>query len=182
MSVASRKNRLSPPFMHAFRSAHAKRDAKKALDLRDEAGERVIAQRRVAPRSTITEPHLRREVARDLEALVNTVALGSTEDLSTYEAVQRSVLNYGLPDIVHRSIEEASVAHISSEIVAALVAHEPRLVPGTIQVARDQRVDKVELKIRFVVSAELMCHPVNVPVEFVADVETDSGAIVLKPA
>jgi type VI secretion system protein ImpF len=182
MSVTSRKNRLSPPFMYAFRSAHEKRDAKQTLDLRDESGDRVIAQRRIAPRTTITEPHLRREVARDLEALVNTVALGSTEDLMPFEAVQISVLNYGLPDIVHRSIEEAAVEQISAEIVAALAAHEPRLVPGTVSVARDQLVDKVELKIRFVVHAELMCHPVNVPVEFVADVETDSGAIVLKPA
>jgi type VI secretion system protein ImpF len=182
MPVTSRKNRLSPPFMHAFRSAHEKRDAKQKMDLRDAGGERIIAQRRVAPRTTITEPHLRREVARDLEALVNAVALGSTEDLTGFEAVQASVLNYGLPDIVHRSIEEASVEHIRGEIVAALLAHEPRLVAGTVAVARDQRVDKVELKVRFVVRAELMCHPVNVPVEFVADVETDSGAIVLKPA
>lgn len=182
MPVTQRKNRLSPPFMHAFRSAHEKRDAKQRMDLRDTAGDRVIAPRRVAPRTTITEPHLRREVARDLEALVNTVSLGSTEDLAGFDAVQKSVLNYGLPDIVHRSIEEASVEHISGEIVAALVAHEPRLVPGTVSVARDRRVDKVELKVRFVVHAELTCHPVNVPVEFVADVETDSGAIVLKPA
>lgn len=182
MSVTSRKNRLSPPFMYAFRSAHEKKDAKKPVDLRDEAGERIIAQRRVAPRTTITEPHLRREVAHDLEALVNAVALGSTEDLGEFEAVQRSVLNYGLPDIVHRSIEEASVEDISSEIVAALAAHEPRLVRGTVRVARDQNADRVELKVRFVVHGELMCHPVNVPVEFVADVETDSGAISLKPA
>jgi type VI secretion system protein ImpF len=182
MSVTSRKNRLSPPFMHAFRAAHEKKDAKLKMDLRDAAGDRVIAQRRVAQRTTITEPHLRREVARDLEALVNAVSLGSTEDLTDFEAVQKSVLNYGLPDIVHRSIEEAAVAHISTEIIAALAVHEPRLVQGTVKVARDQRVDKVELKIRFVVNAELMCHPVNVPVEFVADVENDSGAIALKPA
>jgi len=168
--------------MHAFRSAHEKKDAKRQMDLRTAAGDRVIAPRRVAPRTTITEPHLRREVARDLEALVNAVALGSTEDLTGFEAVQKSVLNYGLPDIIHRSIEEASVEHISAEIAAALVAHEPRLVPGTVGVARDQRVDAVAFKLRFVVHAELMCHPVNVPVEFVADVETDSGAIFLKPA
>lgn len=182
MPVTPRKNRLSPPFMYAFRNAHERKDAKQKLDLRDEVGDRVIAQRRVAPRTTITEPHLRREVARDLEALVNAVALGSTEDLGAFEAVQRSVLNYGLPDIVHRSIEEASVEHISGEIIAALTAHEPRLVPGTVRVVRDESRDKVELKVRFVVHAELLCHPVNVTVEFVADVETDSGAISLKPA
>jgi type VI secretion system protein ImpF len=34
-----------------------------------------------------------------------------------------------------------------------------------------------ELKVRFVVQAELHCEPVNVPVEFVADIEFESGSI-----
>src|SRR5262245_57304624 len=63
---SNRKDRLSPPLMYAFRGAHEARDAKTKLDLRDEAGERVIASRRMAVRTAITEPTLRREVARDL--------------------------------------------------------------------------------------------------------------------
>lgn len=54
--MASNKNdRLAPPLMYAFRAAHEKRDAKQRLDLRDEAGERVIAARRVTTRSPISE-------------------------------------------------------------------------------------------------------------------------------
>jgi hypothetical protein len=34
----------------------------------------------------------------------------------------------------------------------------------------------VELKVRFVISGELVCHPVHVPVEFVADI-VESGKI-----
>ena len=44
--------------MYAFRGAHAARDAKVKLDLRDEAGERIIAGRRAAVRTAITEPTL----------------------------------------------------------------------------------------------------------------------------
>jgi len=180
VSFAPRKNRLSPPLMYAFRSAREKRDAKQRLDLRDEAGERVIAARRAAARTTISEPHLRLEVTRDLEALVNSIALESSEDLSEFEAVRKSVLNYGLPDIANRTIDEASVSQINKELEAALETYEPRLIPGTIKVTRDKGLDKLELKVRFLVRAELMCHPVNVPVEFVADVETNSGNISLK--
>ena len=43
----SEKIVLAPPLMYAFRMAHEKRDAKATLDLRDEAGERVIAPRRI---------------------------------------------------------------------------------------------------------------------------------------
>jgi type VI secretion system protein ImpF len=179
MAGPTHKDRLSPPLMHAFRTAHAARDSKTKLDLRDEEGERVIASRRSAKRGAITEPMLRREVAIDLGALMNTIALESTVDLSEHEFVRRSVLNFGLPDIAHRSIDEASVSDITGEIKAALVSHEPRLVAGSITVARDPSVDAKQLKIRFTVRADLFCDPVNVPVEFLADVELDSGKIMI---
>lgn len=59
------------------------------------------------------------------------------------------------------------------------MVHEPRLVPATIAVARDTSVDPKQLKVRFTVRADLLCDPVNVPVEFMADVELDSGKIAI---
>src|SRR5436305_10488709 len=99
MVGANNKNRLSPPLMFAFRAAHEARDAKTKLDLRDEAGERVIAGRRIAVRTAITEPTLRRDVARDLDALMNTIAHESSEDPTRFEHARRSVIHYGLSDI-----------------------------------------------------------------------------------
>jgi type VI secretion system protein ImpF len=163
--------------MYAFRAAHEARDAKTKLDLRDEAGERVIAGRRMAVRTAITEPALRREVAQDLDALMNTIAMESSEDLSPFEHARRSILNFGLPDITHRSIDEMSVDDVSDEIKAALIRHEPRLVPASIRVSKDAEINEAELKVRFVVRADLVCEPLNVPVEFVADLELDSGNI-----
>ncbi len=168
--------------MYAFRSARENKDATQKLDLRDAAGDRVIASRRAAARASITEPLLRREVGQDLEALVNAVALESTEDLSNFGFVRGSILNYGLPDIVHRSIDEAGVASINHEIETALRLYEPRLVAGTVRVSRDASLDPADLKIRFIVRADLLCKPVNVAVEFIADVEFDSGAIRIKQA
>jgi type VI secretion system protein ImpF len=177
MAGSSRKNRLSPPLMYAFRGAHEARDARTKLDLRDGAGERIIASRRTAVRMAITEPTLRREVARDLESLMNTIALESSEDLKPFQFVSRSILNYGLPDIAHRSIDELSVADIGEEIKSALLHFEPRLIQGTIRVTKDPEINEAELKLRFVVRADLLCEPLNVPVEFVADLELDSGQI-----
>lgn len=179
MAGPGKKDRLSPPLMYAFRGAHAARDAKKKLDLRDEAGDRIIASRRATMRGSITEPLLRREVASDLASLMNTIALESCVDLDAYDYVRKSVLNFGFPDLVHRTIDELSTNDISGELQDVLTHFEPRLVPQSIQVARDMTVDKAELKIRFVVSAELACEPLNVPVEFVADVELDSGKIMI---
>jgi type VI secretion system protein ImpF len=177
MVGVSKKNRLSPPLMYAFRGAHEERDAKTKLNLRDDAGERVIAGRRMATRTAITEPVLRREVSRDLDSLMNTIAMESSENLDSFDYVRKSVLNFGLPDITHRSIDENAVDHIREEIRLALVHYEPRLVPHTIRVTRASEFNEADLKVRFVVHAELLCEPVNVPVEFAADLELDSGNI-----
>ena len=179
MSNFGRKERLSPPLMYAFRSANEARDAKKKLDLRDESGERVIASRRTVARIAITEPMLRREVARDLDALMNTIALESTQDLRSSEYVRKSILNYGFPDIAHRSIDEISVNEVSYEIGTVLMNYEPRLIRDTIRVTRDTAIDSADLKVRFIVRADLACDPLNVPIEFVADVEIDTGKIAI---
>ena len=94
-----------------------------------------------------------------------------------FEHVRRSVLNFGLPDITHRSIDELSIDDISEEIRSALLHYEPRLVANTIRVTKNPETDEAELKLRFVVRADLTCEPLNVPVEFVADLELDSGNI-----
>jgi type VI secretion system protein ImpF len=163
--------------MHAFRSAYAARDSKKAVDLRDESGERVIAGRRSVGRFPITELQLRREVARDLDSLMNTVAFESAEDIGEFEFVRKSILNFGLPDIVHRMLEEGTADDVRDEIQNVLMNYEPRIDRNSIRISRDMTVQSHELKIRFIVRAELFCEPVNVPVEFVADLDVDVGSI-----
>jgi type VI secretion system protein ImpF len=162
--------------MYAFRAAHAARDATKKIDLRDEAGERVIAGRRSIARTPISESMLRREVARDLEALMNTIAFESAEDLTGLDQVRKSILNFGLPDITHRTIDEGAVSDVKGEIETALLHFEPRLARDSIRAKRDTSIEPDQLKVRFLVKAELCCEPVNVPVEFVADLEIESGS------
>ncbi|MBR3189466.1 MAG: GPW/gp25 family protein [Bosea sp.] len=166
--------------MFAFREAHRAKDARVQLDLRDAGGERVVAGRRAAPRTAITESKLRQEIAIDLETLVNTINFGSSTDLSRFENVRCSILNRGFPDIQNKSIDEHRVEAIKTEMAQVLLAYEPRLLKQSIVVERDEALDKAELKIRFVVRADLNCEPLNIPVQFVADVELDTGKIAIK--
>ncbi len=178
MARLDSKTRLSPPLMHVFRAAHAARDAKKTIEIRNEHGERVIAGRRLRPRQIITEPVLRREVVRDVDALLNAVALESTLDMTDAPYARKSIVNFGIPDIAHRTIDEAGVDEIPSEIRQALINYEPRLAAASLRVVRDTNVDPVELKIRFIVRADLTCDPVHVPVEFIAEV-VHTGKIIV---
>ena len=176
--MAIRKNqRLAPPLMFAFRAAHEKRDSQKALDLRDAGGERVIATRRAPSRAPISEAALRREVNADLGDLLNTTNLDSAIGLEDAPEVARSILNYGFPDLSTRTIDEHRLLDLSREIERALKAFEPRLDSGTLKVGRDPYIDSDALKLKFFVKADLRSEPLDVPVEFVAEVELDSGKI-----
>lgn len=176
MADITQKTRLSPPLMHVFRAAHEAKDAAKKIDIRTEAGERVIAGRRLRPRQVITESALRREVSRDLEALLNTIAMESTIDMTDIPFVRKSILNFGLPDIAKRTIDEIGVRKVPEEIRTAIVNYEPRLTEESLRVERDLSVDPADLRIRFIVRADLTCEPVHVPVEFIADI-IESGKI-----
>ena len=178
MAGLNNKTRLSPPLMYVFRAAHEAKDATKKADLRNESGDRVIAARRLRARHTITEPLLRREVSRDLEALLNSIALESSVDMTGAPQVRMSILNFGIPDVTRRTIDEIGVNDIPQEIRTAIIAFEPRLAAASLHIERDKHVDPAELKVRFIVRADLTCEPVHVPVEFIADV-IDTGKIVV---
>ena len=175
--TSPRNDRLAPPLMYAFRAAHEKRDARQKLDLRDEGGDRVIAARRVTTRGPISESGLRREVMSDLINLLNSTNLDAAEDLSATPAVMKSILNYGFPDLASRTLDENGVRDVAREIEVALGDFEPRLARDSIRASRDMTIRDDELRVRFVVKADLRARPVNVPVEFVAEVDLESGKI-----
>lgn len=177
MADAARKNRLSPPLMFVFRAAHAARDAKGRVEKPRAAGAAGGERPRPAQRAPITEMTLRREVSRDLESLMNCVAMESTIDLTDFPAVAKSILNYGFPDIAHRTIDELSASDIDTQIEAVLRLFEPRLIASSLRVVRDRTVDPDELKIRYIVHSDLSCEPLNVPLQFVADIEATTGKI-----
>jgi type VI secretion system protein ImpF len=178
MAEVSAKTRLAPPLMHVFRAAHEAKDAKKKVDIRNEAGDRIIAGRRLRARQVITESVLRREVSRDLDALLNTVAMESTIDMTATPYARRSIINFGIPDVSNRTIDENAVNSIPAEIKAAIINFEPRLAADSLHIERDMTVDANELRVRFIVRVDLTCDPVHVPVEFVADI-IESGKIIV---
>jgi type VI secretion system protein ImpF len=178
MAETVRKTHVSPPLMRAFRAAHEAKDATSRIDLRTSDGDRVVAGRRLRPRQVITEKVLRQEVARDLDVLLNTIAMESTIEMADATFARKSILNFGLPDISTLTIDMMEIKRIPGEIRAAVVNFEPRLAAASLQIEQDSTLDPAELKVRFLVRADLTCYPVQVPVEFVAEI-VESGKIVV---
>lgn len=162
--------------MSAFREAFAARDAQKRV-VQTIGGERVVPGRYSSQRKG-DEAALRRDLSADLVALLNTVELGATVDLSDLAHVRKSVVNYGLRDIGRLSSEDAQVEQIAEDLRIALAQFEPRLNPETIHIERSE-TDDVNQRIRFTVAVEMFCRPTDVAVDFVADIDVGSGKISL---
>lgn len=175
MAALNKSNRLSPPLIWAFRSAAERRDSRKPHEMREaDDGQLTIASKKGSAAASITEAVLRQEVWHDIENLLNSVALESTEQaIARAPHARSSIINFGIPDMSHRSIDEllANDRGMERQIEAALRVFEPRLVPSSIRVRRDTAVDATALKVRFLVNADLVCRPVDIPVEFTADVD-----------
>jgi type VI secretion system protein ImpF len=182
MADTKRNSRLNPSLMYMFRAAHKAKDAMKRPKWHEKVENGLPeTHSRAVQRVAITEATLRREVTRDLEALMNCVSIDSTIDLSEFPMVEKSVINYGFPDIAIRTIDELEVAGLEHDIEKVLCTHEPRLAAASLRIARDRRIDPIELKVRYVVHADLLCEPLNVPVEFIADVEVTTGKVHIFP-
>lgn len=162
--------------MSAFREAFAARDAKKRV-VQTVGGERIVPGRHSSQRRG-DEVALRRDLAIDLMALLNSVELGATVDLSELDYVRKSIVNFGLRDIGRLTSEDEQVSLIKDDLRTALVRFEPRLNPETIQIERSE-TDDANQRIRFAVAVEMFCKPMDVPVDFVAEVDVGSGKITL---
>jgi len=179
MSKVKESERLRAPLMFAFRSAAEARDAKKEIDIR-EGGERVLAARRAinTNRRSLSDSALRALLAEDLSNLLNTVDLESAapELVSGLDRVRKSIVNYGLPDISNRVVGEVRLREIQSELRETLIRYEPRLLKHTMVVKQDE-AGSSDQQIRFVVTADMRADPVPTSVEFITEVEFDTGEI-----
>lgn len=172
---------LRAPLMYAFRAAAEARDAKKQIDLRTEQGERILASRRSSTvgRRVLSDTALKTLLAEDLEALLNTVNLESSapELIGDLPSVRKSILNFGLKDMADKTVDETDrINGIRDDLLAALRAYEPRLLYETMEVRRDEE-NEDDLTIRFVVNSDMRADPVPISVEFVTEVELDTGDI-----
>ncbi len=77
---------------------------------------------------------LRKSVIRDLTWLLNTGTLGTTEDLDNYPEIQRSVLNYGIPDIAGIKASNIDVLAMERLLRKAINYFEPRILSNSLRI------------------------------------------------
>jgi type VI secretion system protein ImpF len=110
MPELTSRERLQPSLLDRLRDDER--------DKRDESRE----QRVISPRK------LKEYVIRDLAWLLNACDLDSVVDLTPYPEVERSVLNFGLPDLAGRNVSGLDVIDLERALRKAILAFEPRIL------------------------------------------------------
>lgn len=164
---------------HVFRSAAEERSARVPLSQPSRDGRQIgsITQHR---REGISPEELRRHLGIDLNSLMNTVQLDSAVSLEEAPYVFRSILNFGFRDLsrVNRSRHDELL--IAEAIRQALLDHEPRLVPESIEVAPGEEDATLVQRLTFDIRAEIRGFPADIPVGFTAEIDLGAGKMKMK--
>ncbi|WP_298262195.1 type VI secretion system baseplate subunit TssE [uncultured Litoreibacter sp.] len=162
--------------MHVFREAAGKKDATNDGASYKE-GEREISQRSVQRRHGADQGSLKAHLNEDLANLMQTIRLDAALDLDRYKYVGKSVLNFGMDDMANMSSNSENRGHLERRLRQALIDHEPRLIPESIEVALREQDKDLSQKLAFDIAADLAANPIDVPLEFVAEIDVGGGKV-----
>jgi type VI secretion system protein ImpF len=113
----------------------------------------------VASGGGITDEQLRVTVLRDLSWLLNTTHLEAITPLDDFDAVRKSVLNYGIGSLAGRLAVEVSDAEVAAAIAKAISTFEPRL--RDVRVSAVKTLEGTRESIVLTIDAELLVRPLR---------------------
>ena len=138
--------------------------------VRESRDQRVVSLRRY-----------RTAVLRDLDWLLNTGAHSSSEDLSEFGEVRRSVVNYGIPDLSGATASGLNPAEFERRLLDAIRNFEPRILPGSLSVQVHSAQDLADHNaVSFEIRGDLWALPTPDPLYVRTEVDLDTGQCELR--
>lgn len=92
---------------------------------------------------SMSQKQFKEAVIRDLGWLLNSVALDVCEDLEKYPEVQRSVLNFGLPDMSGHTSSNVIIRTMENTIKSVIQQFEPRIINNSLKVKIHSNPDEM---------------------------------------
>lgn len=134
-------------------------------------------------RRVLNLTQLRAGVMRDIGWLLNTVHLQATQNLSPYEQVASSCVNFGIPDLAGSSAAGRSAEELERAVRKALLDFEPRILPQTLKVTVQIQPDQMSrLAMTFVIEGELWAQPVPLALFLKTEVDLETGSVTVADA
>jgi len=127
-----------------------------------------------------TTEKLRESVRRDLAWLFNTPNLATVIDLNEYTEVERSTLNYGLPDLAGRAAASVDIAEFERLLRKAILDFEPRLLKNSVKVRLSADPEQMSHSaLRFDIEAELWAEPIPLRLYLRTELDLENGDVVI---
>lgn len=120
---------------------------------------------------------LREIIQRDLSWLLNTANLGHEFDEEKYPNVARSVLNYGLSEVSGEYSTTDRAEMIRRSIARAISIHEPRIVPGSIDVTINPDEKTSNMTVALVIRADMWAQPLPMELYLRSEVDVTTGEV-----
>jgi type VI secretion system protein ImpF len=132
--------------------------------------------RESAEKRYVSLKRLRESVRRDLGYLLNSTHLAAVQDLSAYPEVERSTLNYGIPDLSGRPASTIDKGILARQLRRAITEFEPRLLKSTlkVQVITDPEQHNANA-LRFDIEADLWCEPAPIHLYLRTKLDLEDG-------
>ena len=131
-------------------------------------------------RRIVSLKRLRESVMRDLGWLFNTAAMSVTEDLSAFPEVERSVLNYGIPDLSGRISSSIDIRELERAVKQAIWDFEPRILRNTLRVRVELEQDEMNRNcLVFEIDGELWAQPTPTRLFLKTEVDLENGSVTI---
>lgn len=143
--------------------------------LKDDAPEK---QQESRDQRVLSLNKLREGVLRDLAWLLNTSMLESVQSLEDYPLVSHSVLNYGIPDLVGKTLSGVKVTDIQRQIRQAIWDFEPRILRASLQVKVTASENKMSQNaMTFDIEGDLWAQPLPLRLYLRTELDLETGAM-----
>jgi type VI secretion system protein ImpF len=135
-------------------------------DQRQETGDKRV----------LSPQRLRDSVRRDLTWLLNTTNLTAVQELSEYPEVERSTLNFGIPDLAGKTASSVDDGALVRLLRRAIWDFEPRLLRNTVKVHIVVDPDRHNPNaVCFTIEADLWSQPLPLRLYLRTDVNLEDG-------
>jgi len=126
----------------------------------------------------LTLRKLRESLKRDLSWLMNATNLSSVQDLSSFPEVQRSVLNFGMPDVSGVTASDIDVGDLEEAVRRVILDFEPRILSHSVEVR--PMIDETQMNsntLTFEIEGLLWAQPAPLQIMLKTDLDLELGEV-----
>jgi len=123
----------------------------------------------------------RKGVLEHLSWLLNTSQHPATDGLSEFPEAEKSVLNFGIPEMSGLTSSSIDPLQLKHRIAEAIRQYEPRILPQTLEVSVNVAPDHMTGNaVSFEIRGQLWAQPMPDPLYVKTDMDLETGQFDLK--